>query len=59
MIKRFIRVKKLENIKNKVVNSTLSEISVDDGFESLEDEDDCSVYKKKLFFLKNKTNNNI
>ncbi len=48
LIKRFIRVKKLENIKNRVVDSTLSEISFsDDGFESLEEEDDMSLYQKK------------
>jgi len=42
-------VKKLENIKNKVVDVALSEISIDgdDGFESLEEEEDLSFYQKK------------
>lgn len=55
LIKRFIRVKKIENIKKNVTDAALSEISVDDGFESFEEDDECG-FNQKGYLFKNCTN---
>lgn len=61
MIKRFIRVKKNENIKNNVTDSALAEIKTDEEFESFEDEDDGLVYglRLEIINLLNRLSNEI
>ncbi len=44
MIKRFLRVKKQENLKNLNNDGKSIDLSLDDGFDSLEEEDDSLIY---------------